>query len=71
MTVIPLELKLTCTFGTLDSENNFVLKKDTFNVDIQKLDHELFARACDQLLKIKNDLAMVDATAMAAAAPAM
>jgi hypothetical protein len=66
MTVIPLELKLTCTFGTLDAENNFVLKKDAFNVDIQKLDHELFARACDQLLKIKNDLTMVDAAALVA-----
>lgn len=69
MTVIPLELKLTCTFGTLDAENNFVLKKDTFNVDIQKLDHELFSRACDQLLKIKNDLAMVDNPALNAVAP--
>jgi hypothetical protein len=57
MTVVPVELKITCTFGTLDAENSFFMKKDTFNVDVQKLDHELFARACDQLLKIKNDLA--------------
>lgn len=60
MTVIPLELKLNCTFGTLDSENNFILKKDNFTVDIQKLDHDLFARACDQLLKIKSELAAAD-----------
>lgn len=57
MTVIPVELKITCTFGTLDSENSFFIKKDSFNVDVQKLDHELFARACDQLIKIRNDLA--------------
>lgn len=69
MTVIPLELKLTCTFGTLDNEQSFILKKDTFNVDIQKLDHELFARACDQLLKIKNDLALSDNPALNAVAP--
>ncbi len=56
MTVIPLEIKITCTFGTLDAESSFILKKDSFNVDIQKLDHELFGRACDQLLKIKSEL---------------
>lgn len=69
MTVIPLELKLTCTFGTLDPDNNFVLKKDTFNVDIQKLDHELFSRACDQLLKLKTDLSMPPSASLDA--PAM
>lgn len=60
MTVLPVEIKLSCTFATLDQDNSFILKKDTFNVDIQKLDHELFSRACDQLLKIKNDLTLVD-----------
>jgi hypothetical protein len=57
MVVIPLEIKISCTFGTLDSENTFVLEKNAVTVDIQQLNQELFAKACEQLMQVRNDLA--------------
>jgi hypothetical protein len=56
MQVIPLEIKLTCTFGTLDDDNTFIQKKDSFNIEIQKLDKNLFLQSYDELVKIKNEL---------------
>lgn len=56
MKIIPLEIKLTCTFGTLDEECDFIQKKDSFNIEIQKLDKNLFLQSYDELVKIKNEL---------------
>lgn len=57
MKVIPLEIKLTCVFGTLDEEGSFIQKKDSFNIEIQKLDKNLFIQSYDELIKIKDELA--------------
>ncbi len=56
MQVIPLEIKLTCVFGTLDSQNSYIEKKDSFNIDIQKLDRSLFNQTFEELVKIKEEL---------------
>lgn len=56
MQVIPLEIKLTCVFGTLDKENQFIEKKDSFNIEIQKLDQNLFIQSYDELVKIRSEL---------------
>lgn len=56
MIVIPLEIKLQCTFGTVDVTTNSVIKKDGFNVDIQKLDLDLFKQACESLEKIRLEI---------------
>lgn len=56
MQVIPLEIKLTCVFATLDEQGNNIEKKDTFNIDIQKLDKNLFTQSYDELIKIKEEL---------------
>lgn len=56
MQVIPLEIKLTCVFGTLDQNNSFIEKKNSFNIDIQKLDRSLFNQTFEELVKIKDEL---------------
>jgi hypothetical protein len=56
MIVVPLEIKLQCTFGTVDTTTNSVIKKDGFNVDIQKLDAELFRQAFESLEKIRLEI---------------
>lgn len=57
MQVIPLEIKLSCVFGSLDADNQFIEKKDSFNIDIQKLDKNLFLQSYEELVKIKAELA--------------
>jgi hypothetical protein len=56
MLVLPLEIKLQCTFGTIDTNSNSVVKKDGFNVDIQKLDADLFRQAFESLEKIRQEI---------------
>ena len=56
MIVVPLEIKLQCSFGVIDTDSNAVIKKDAFNVDIQKLDPELFKQACESLEKIRLEI---------------
>ena len=34
MIVLPLDIKLQCTFGVVDTETNSIIKKEGFNVDI-------------------------------------
>ena len=52
MIVLPLDIKLQCTFGVVDTETNSIIKKEGFNVDIQKLDADLFKQAFESLEKI-------------------
>ena len=56
MIVVPLEIKIQCTFGTVDVTTNSVIKKDGFNVDIQKLDADLFKQAFESLEKIRLEI---------------
>jgi hypothetical protein len=56
MIVIPMDIKLQCSFGVIDTDTNAVIKKETFNVDIQKLDPELFKQACESLEKIRAEI---------------
>ena len=56
MIVVPLEIKIQCTFGTVDVTTNSVVKKDGFNVDIQKLDADLFKQAFESLEKIRLEI---------------
>ena len=53
MIVLPLDIKLQCTFGVVDTETNSIIKKEGFNVDIQKLDADLFKQAFESLEKIR------------------
>lgn len=56
MIVVPLEIKLQCSFGVVDTDSNSIVKKDAFNVDIQKLDSELFKQAYESLEKIRLEI---------------
>lgn len=57
MTIVPLEIKLTCTFGTLSHDASNIEKKNSFNIEISKLDRDLFIQCYDELCKIKEKLA--------------
>lgn len=56
MIVVPLDIKLQCTFGIVDTTTNSILKKEGFNVDIQKLDENLFKQAYESLEKIRLEI---------------
>lgn len=56
MIVLPLDIKLQCTFGVVDTETNSIIKKEGFNVDIQKLDADLFKQAFESLEKIRLEI---------------
>ena len=56
MIVMPIEIKISVTFGSIDLESNSVTKKDNFVIDLQKLDKELFMDAFDSLIKIQEQL---------------
>jgi hypothetical protein len=56
MILMPLEIKISVTFGSIDLNSNSVVKKDSFTIDLQKLDRELFLEAFDSLVKIKEEL---------------
>lgn len=56
MEVIPLEIKLSCTFGTLEEDLSGIKRKDSFNIEIQKLDKNLFLQCYEELQKIQNQL---------------
>ena len=53
---MPIEIKISVTFGSIDLESNSVTKKDNFVIDLQKLDKELFMDAFDSLIKIQEQL---------------
>lgn len=57
MIVLPLDIKLQCTFGVFDTETNSIIKKEGFNVDIHKLDADLFKQAFESLEKIRLEIA--------------
>jgi len=56
MNIVPLEIKLFCTFGTLSADSSSIEKKNSFNVEISKLEKDLFLQCFDELCKIKEKL---------------